>query len=84
MKKEFLSGVKANIESRVKGEVYASFEGGNLYITIIPPYGFFWCGVYIKEDLAGLDSHQVGRLVKDDYEKFIISQYFTVDKSGKR
>lgn len=83
MKKEFLSAIKVDIESRVKGEVYVFFEGDKVYITIIPPIWLFWCRMYTKEDLAGLDSHQVGRLVKDDYEKFIISQYFTVDKIRK-
>lgn len=83
MKKAFLRDIKGNIEIRVKGNVYVSYEGDKLYILIIHNIALFWCRMYTIQELAGLDSHQVGRLVKDDYEKFIISQYFTVDKSGK-
>lgn len=75
MEKAFLRDIKDNIEIRVKGNVYLSYEGDKLYILIIHNIALFWCRMYTMQELAGLASSQVGRLVKDDYEKFIISQY---------
>ena len=75
MKKAFLRDIKENIGTRVKGNVYVSYEGSNLYILIIHNIALFWCRMYTIQELAGLTPSQVGRLVKDDYEKFIISQY---------
>lgn len=75
MEKTFLRDLKENIGIRVKGNVYLSYEGDKLYILIIHNIALFWCRMYTMQELAGLDSSQVGRLVKDDYEKFIISQY---------
>lgn len=75
MEKMFLRDIKDNIGIRVKGNVYVSYEGDKLYILIIHNIALFWCRMYTIQELAGLVPSQVGRLVKDDYEKFIISQY---------
>lgn len=75
MKKEFVRDIKENIEMRVKGHIYVFHEGNKLYILIIHNTALFWCRMYTIQELAGLAPSQVGRLVKDDYEKFIISQY---------
>lgn len=83
MKKEFVRDIKENIEMRVKGDIYVSHEGNKLYILIIHNIALFWCRMYTIQELAGLTSSEVGRLVKDDYEKFIISQYIKCCQTGK-
>lgn len=77
MKKSVLRDIEFNIRTRIKDEVMVEFYHGWLYVLITTPDRvLFWCKTYMeKDDLDGLDAPEISRLVKDDYEKFIISQH---------
>ena len=75
MKKGYLTDIKKNIENRVNGDVIVGcFDDGNIYVVITPlDRALVWGKVFTEQDLDGLNTNQVGRLVKDGFEKFIIS-----------
>lgn len=76
MKKAFLRDIEANLRIRVKDDVMLEFYYGWLYVIIATPDRLiFWVKVYFMRDLDGLSPQEIGRLVKDDYVKFIISQH---------
>lgn len=76
MKKAFLRDIENIINFRVKDDVTVEFYHEWLYVLIITPdRGLFWTKTYMKKDLDGLVPQEIARLVKDDYEKFIISQH---------
>lgn len=77
MEKSVLRDIEGNIRIRVKGEVFVKNYSGWLYVGIASPdIGVFWHKEYRPNDLNDLTPWQIGRLVKDDYEKFITSEYF--------
>lgn len=67
--------LKENIEDRVKGRVILELENGKIYVVIASNNDLLWGKAYTVQELNGLMPNQIGRVVKDDYEKFIISQY---------
>lgn len=77
MKKEFLSDIKGNIENRVKGDVIVGCLGdGGIYVVITSlDRTFLWGKTFTRQVLDDLTPYEVGRLVKDGFEKFIISLY---------
>lgn len=76
MKKSILREIESNINFRIKDGATAQWYHERLYVLIIPPDGsLFWSKTYTSLDLDGLEPQEIGRLVKDDYEKFIISQH---------
>ena len=84
MGRDILREIKENIENRgIKGHVFVDFEDGNLYVLITPDIVLLWCKMYTTPDICMLTPQQIGRLVKDDYDKFIISQYISVDQPEK-
>ena len=76
MKKAFLRYIENIINFRVKDDVTVEFYHEWLYVLIITPdRRLFWTKAYMMKDLDGLVPQEIARLVKDDYEKFIISQH---------
>lgn len=78
MKKSDLMRIKENIKHRVKGEVMVRcFDDGRVHVVIMPiDMKFIWGKVFATQDIDNLTPTQVGRLVKDSFEKFVISHYF--------
>ena len=77
MEKSVLIDIETNIRIRVKGEVFVKFYSGWLYVGIVSSdIGIFWRKEYRTNDLNDLTPREIGRLVKDDYEKFIHQEYF--------
>lgn len=73
MKKSVLSDIEFNIRTRIKDEIMVEFYHGCLYVLVTTPdRAIFWCKTYMKKYLDGLGPQEIARLVKDDYEKFII------------
>lgn len=74
--KSVLRDIEFNIRTRLKDEVMVEFYHGWLYVLITTPDRvLFWCKTYMVKGLDGLEPQEIARLVKDDYEKFIISQH---------
>lgn len=70
-------GIKENIENRVNGDVIVRcFDDGKIHVVIMPlDRSLIWGKVFVPQDLDDLTPIQVGRIVKDEFEKFIISLY---------
>ena len=77
MEKSYLTDIKENIENRVKADVIVGcFDDGKIYVVITPlDRCLLWGKVFTTQVLDDLTPNQVGRLVKDEFEKFIISLY---------
>ena len=76
MKKTFLRDIENIINFRIKDYAAVEFYHECLYVLITAhDGGLFWAKTYMAKDLDGLEPQEIGRLVKDDYEKFIISQH---------
>ena len=77
MKKSDLMRIKENIKHRVKGEVMVRCFDGKVHVVIMSiDMKFIWGKVFATQDIDNLTPTQVGRLVKDSFEKFVISHYF--------
>lgn len=76
MKKVFLREIEHIINFRIKDDVTVEFYNEWLYVLITTPDRvLFWCKTYMAKDLDGLVPQEIARLVKDDYEKFVISRH---------
>lgn len=77
MEKSYLTDIKENIENRVNGDVIVGcFDDGKIYVVITPlDRALLWGKVFTTQVLDDLTPNEVGRLVKDEFEKFIISLY---------
>lgn len=78
MEKSDLICIKENIKHRVKCEVMVRcFDDGRLHVVIMSTdMHFIWGKVFATQDIDGLTTTQVGRLVRDSFEKFVISHFF--------
>ena len=76
MKKSVLKDIENILNFRIKDETAVEFYHRRLYVVIIPlDRAFFWIKTYTEKDIDGLEPQEIGRLVKEDYEKFIIQQH---------
>ena len=84
MEKTFLELVKKNIGYNVKGTIRARFEtNGNLIIIVITDRIYGWSKKGVRQNINTTLPHDIAKLFKKDYERYIISQYFTPTKTNK-
>ena len=84
MEKTFLELVKKNIGYNVKGTITARFDDNdNLIITVITDRMYRWCKKGVRQNINITLPHEIARLFKKDYERYILFQYFTPTKTNK-
>lgn len=82
MEKTFLELVKKNIGYNVKGTITARFDtNDNLIITVITDRIYRWSKKGVWQNINTMLPHEIARLFKKDYERYIIFQYFTPAKN---